>query len=85
MDETILRYNLLIRKEGKHFVAYVPTLGISDFGRTVEAAKLNVKAAIACHVEGLIKTGDDIPSPDTTDFYISPSEVTVSKHLKFAF
>ena len=85
MQTKILRYQVIIRKEGKYYVAYVPTLGISDYGTSVPAAKKNVHAAIQCHVEGLIKTHSDIPSPDTDEFYISESLVNLSKPVRVAF
>ena len=85
MKTAVLRYNVLIKKEGKHYVAYVPTLGISDFGKSVEQAKAHVQDAIVCHVEGLIKTGSEIPSLDTQDFYIGQSEITLPQSLKFAY
>lgn len=56
MRTTLLKYHVIIQKEGKDFIAYVPTLGISDFGKTVDRAKENVAKAIACHIEGLVKT-----------------------------
>ena len=62
MKTKVLRYNTVIRKEGKDFVAYVPTLGISDFGKTLDQAQKNVKKAIECHIEGLAKTGFEIPT-----------------------
>lgn len=85
MKAKVLRYNVLIRKEGKYFVAYVPTLGISDFGKTIDLAKENVQNAIACHIEGLVKTRTEIPSPDTKDFYLSQAEVPVPKNFRLAF
>lgn len=85
MKTTILRYQVLIKKEGKHYVAYVPTLGISDFGKTVDEARTHVQGAIECHVEGLIKTGSEVPPPDTQDFYISQSEVAIHTAIKFAY
>jgi len=45
MKTTVLSYTVIIRKENKDFVAYVPTLGISDFGASVDAAKKNVQTA----------------------------------------
>lgn len=84
MKTAVLRYNVVIRKEDKNYIADVPTLGISDFGKTVGSAKKNVKQAIFCHIEGLIKTRTDVPQPDTEDFYISQAEVSISKAFKFA-
>ncbi len=84
MKTAILRYRVIIRKDGKHYIADVPTLGISDFGRTIQEAKQHVHDAIACHVEGLLKTHTSIPSPDTDEFYISTSEVTFPQAISFA-
>lgn len=85
METKVLKYNVFIKKEGKYFVAYVPTLGISDFGKTIDQAKEHVKGAIECHIEGLFKTGSEIPAPDTTEFYLSQTEVTIPKAIKVAF
>lgn len=85
MKTTVLRYNVLIKKEGKAFVAYVPTLGISDFGKTIDEAQKHVKGAIACHIEGLIKTHTEVPAPDNQEFYISQTEISLPKGVKLAF
>lgn len=84
MQTTILRYRILINKEGKQYVAYVPTLGISDFGKTIDETKKHIEEAIACHIEGLIKTGDDVPAPDITEFLISESAVSIKGNFHFA-
>lgn len=85
MKTNILKYHVLIQKEDKDYIAYVPTLGISDFGKSVEQAKKNVQKAIECHIEGLTKTKSEIPTPDTDEFFISESQVTLPKNVKFAF
>lgn len=79
MKATVLKYNVLIKREGRQYIVYVPTLGISDFGKTADEAKKHVHEAIACHIEGLLKTGDDIPAPDTHEFYVDQAEVTISR------
>lgn len=84
MDTTLLRYNVVIRKEGRNYIADVPTLGISDFGRTVESAKLNVRSAIICHIEGLRKTKTPVPSPDTDSMYFGSTEISFSGPIRFA-
>ena len=82
---SVLSYTVIIRKEGRDFVAYVPTLGISDFGPSVDAAKKNVQAAIACHIEGLGKTNTAVPLPDTNDYYVSQASITAPVGIRFAF
>lgn len=85
MKMTILRYNVIIRKEGRNYIAYVPTLGISDFGKTIEEAKNHMRDAIVCHVEGLIKTDTEVPTPDEGEYYISHAEIPAPAGIKFAF
>jgi predicted RNase H-like HicB family nuclease len=84
MKTTLLRYHVIIQKEGRGYIAYVPTLGISDFGKTVTRAKQNVARAIACHIEGLVKTETEVPAPDTSEFYLSQTEVTIPGNFEFA-
>jgi len=85
MKTKVLKYNVIIRREGKQYIAYVPSLGISDFGSTIHKAKSNVHNAILCHVEGLIKTNSEIPHPDTDEFYISQSTVLVPESTSFTY
>lgn len=84
MKTTVFRYNVLLKKEEKRYIAYVPTLGISDFGKTVGQAQKNVKNAIACHIEGLMKTKTEIPAPDTQEYYISQAEVSIPHSTRFS-
>lgn len=85
MKTNLLKYNVIIKKEGKFYVAYVPTLGISDFGKNLEEAKKNVKTAIECHIEGLVKTKTEIPEQDSQDYYMSQTEVRAPKDFKFVY
>ncbi len=90
MGKKVLNYRIVIEKEKYEdglsvYVAYCPTLGISDYADTVEQAKKNMQEAIQCHIEGLIKTGDEVPAPDAQDAYISQTLITVPKNIKLAF
>ena len=84
MKTSVLKYNVIIHKQGKNFIADVPTLGISDFGETLEKAKKHIQEAIICHVEGLIKTKTEVPAPDTEDHYISQTKITLPVAIRFA-
>ena len=84
MKTTLLKYHVIIQKEGKDYIAYVPTLGISDFGKTVSRAKQNVAKAIACHIAGLVKTETEVPQPATSEFYLSQTEIEVPGNFQFA-
>ena len=84
MKTTVLCYHVVIRKEGKYYIADVPTLGISDFSKPLEMAKKNTKKAIETHIEGLIKTRTEVPKPDSEDYYISVAEVNVPRGIQLA-
>jgi len=84
MQTTLLRYNVVIRKEGRNYIADVPTLGISDFGRTLESAQSNVRSAILCHIEGLQKTKTPVPSPDTNSLTVASAEISFPGSVQFA-
>lgn len=46
----------------KGYHGYVPTLpGVHTCGDTLEEVKRNLREAISCHIEALIKDGEDIP------------------------
>ncbi len=83
MKTNILNYHLVIRKEGKYYIADVPTLGLSDFGQTVSDAKKNAEGAIKCHIESLSKSNSKIPAPDRDKFYITDAKISFSRSLSF--
>jgi len=90
MEKKVLNYRIIIEPEKYEdgstvYVAYCPKLGISDYGDTVEEAKEHMTEAIQCHIEGLIKTGDEVPAPDAQDAYISQTLITVPKTVRLAF
>ena len=80
----ILNYRVIIQKEKKVYVAYAPALGISDFGKTVDEAGKHIQEAIECHINGLIKTGCDIPAPDSDEYIVSTMRVRVPVNIGFA-
>jgi len=85
MQTTLLRYHVIIHQEGKQYIADVPTLGISDFGRTVSLARAHVRDAILCHVEGLRKTNTPVPPPDADGVYVGSAEVSFPGTIRFAY
>jgi predicted RNase H-like HicB family nuclease len=48
--------------ENNTFHGYVPSLpGCHTWGETLEKTKKNLKEAIKCHIQGLLKDGESIP------------------------
>jgi predicted RNase H-like HicB family nuclease len=87
MQTKALNFRILIEPEldertGKRvYVAYCPTLGVSDWGKTVELAKAHIEEAIACHLESLAKHNKSIPAPDGEEFMVTQAHVNLSRNL----
>lgn len=65
----ILNYRVILEKETANngetaYVSYVPSLGISDYGDTVEETLNRTEELIRFHLECLIEEGERIPLPD---------------------
>ena len=59
-----MRYTILLDPDpgGEGYTVTVPVLpGCITEGRTIDEALVNAREAIACHLEGLLMTGDEIP------------------------
>lgn len=82
METTILNYRIIIEKEeqkkGYLYVAYVPSLGVSDFGKTIDEASSNIKKMIQLYVETLIELKKPIPAPDNDDYFVTSKKIKVN-------
>jgi predicted RNase H-like HicB family nuclease len=56
-------FRIIIEPDGKNsFHGFVPILqGCHTWGKTLEETKTNLKEAIKCHIQGLLKDGQKIP------------------------
>ena len=51
----------------KGYHGFVPSLpGLHTCGDTIEETKLNLKEAILCHVDALLKDGEKVPQESAT-------------------
>lgn len=77
-----LNYRILIEKEktkkGHVYVSFVPSLGISDFGKSVDEAVINTEKAIKLYLDTLSSLGKDIPETDSEEYYV------VNKQIAYA-
>lgn len=90
METRVLNYRIVVEKEkqnkGYLYVAYVPSLGISDFGKTIEEAVKNTEKAIKLYLETLIDLKKPIPTPDNEEYFVTSKKVELtisSKNLAF--
>jgi predicted RNase H-like HicB family nuclease len=78
-----MRFTVLISKSPNNagYWAMVPALpGCFSAGDTFEAAQENVKEAIALHVHGMLKDGEEIP--DDSDFIVAHADVDLEAKEK---
>jgi len=89
MDTKVLNYKVIITPEklkGKTvYNALSPTLGVADWGKTVEQAIEHIKGAIECYIECLLKNHEPIPSEDADDFMIVNASIPFPKNYSPSF
>ena len=59
-----MRFTILLDPDidGEGYTVTVPALpGCISEGRTIDEALANAREAIACHIEGLLAAGDEMP------------------------
>ena len=82
-------YRILVEKErqGKKevYVAYAPSLGVSDFGSTIEKAVANIEKAIKLYIDTSSELNQPIPDPDLNDYFITTRKVELSKNAESSF
>lgn len=88
MDKKVLNYRILIEKEktedGFVYVSYVPSLGISDFGKTIEETVKNTEKAITLYLDTLIDLDKEIPQTDSEEFFVLNKKFNFPKPIAFA-
>lgn len=86
MRTKVLNYRIIVEKEnqGSHaaYVAHAPSLGVSDFGPTVDTAVSNIEKAIKLYIETLIELNEPVPGPDTDDFYVTTKRIKLDSPVK---
>jgi predicted RNase H-like HicB family nuclease len=65
------KYLIVIEKTGTGYSAYSPDLeGCVATGRTREEVEREMQEAIVFHLEGMTKSGEQIPEPHTYSTYV---------------
>jgi predicted RNase H-like HicB family nuclease len=85
MEAKILNYKIIIEKEGKKYVAFCPTLGLSDYGKTIDQAIDRIKKLIKFHIESLSQLGYPVPVEKETTTLITSVEIPFSSSIKIAY
>ena len=80
MQQKVLNYRIIIEPEKYDdgsivYVAYCPTLGISDYGDSIEKVLSSIKDGIELAVESLAKERQEIPIDDIQEQIITSTMV----------
>lgn len=86
----MLNYRIIIEKEKYEngsfvYVASCPTLGISDYGDTVEAVLASIKDGIELAVESLVEEGKEVPVDDVEEQIITSAKISRPSGVKISF
>lgn len=83
MNTKILNYRILVEKEYDNkkavYVAYAPSLGISDFGTTVDQAVSHIEKAMKLYIDTLIELNQPIPEPDADDYFVTTRKIEINR------
>ncbi len=65
-EAKLYTFRIIIEPEKpKGYHGFVPLLrGLHTFGNSIEEVKKNLKEAIICHLQGLLKDGEAIPKEE---------------------
>lgn len=82
MQTKILNYRVIIEPETypdgtKVYNAYCPTLGVVDYGDTIEKALESLKDGIELAVETLVKEKSEIPTDDVANQIVTSTQIKV--------
>jgi predicted RNase H-like HicB family nuclease len=90
MEKQMLFYRTFIEKEyyeerSSVYVAYYPTLGISDYSDTVEEVLPSIKDGIELAIEPLKKEGKEVPVDHVEKQIVTSAEITGPSCIKISF
>ena len=83
VEKRMLNYRIIIEPEkspdgSSVYVAYCPTLGISDYGDSIEDVLESIKDGIKLAIESLAREKKEVPFDDINDQIITSARISVS-------
>lgn len=89
MEKRILNYRIIIEKEKYEdgsfvYVAYCPTLDISDYGDSVEGVLSSIRDGIELAVESLAKEGIEVPVDNIDEQIITSAKINIPSNIKIS-
>ena len=89
METKILNYRVIIEPEkypdgSQTYNAYCPTLGVADYGDTVEEAMESIKEGILLAIECLAKEKREVPVDNLNEQIVAAARIVIPSKLKIA-
>ncbi|OGD86141.1 hypothetical protein A2Z23_03415 [Candidatus Curtissbacteria bacterium RBG_16_39_7] len=84
MEKTVRNYRIIIKPDSYPdtkkgcYTALCPTLGLADYGNTIDEALKNISALIKFHLECLVDEGKEIPTDNPEKELITTTQVSLS-------
>lgn len=90
METKVLNYRVIIEPERypngeKVYNAFCPTLGVADYGDSVEEVLASIKEGILLAVESMAKHKEEIPVDNLEEQIITSTSVSIPLKLKPVF
>jgi predicted RNase H-like HicB family nuclease len=89
MQRTLLNYRIIIEPEvrGKKTVysAYCPTLGVADYGDSIDEVLKSIKYGLDLAVESLVEAGKEIPIDEPEKQMVTSAQVRVPQGAKLTY
>ncbi len=71
----IIKPEIQVKEDRKVYTVFCPTLGVADWGKTIEEALKNIKEGIEVYLESLVKHNQSIPEESLEEEIIAPCQV----------
>lgn len=90
METKVLNYRVIIEPEAypngkKVYNAYCPSLGVTDYGDSVEEVLESIKDGILLAIECLVKEKQEIPVDNVNEQIVASAKIVLPDKLKNAF
>lgn len=89
MQKQVLNYRIIIEPEkmGRKTVynAYCPTLGVADYGYSIDEVLKSIKDGVELALECLTKEGKEIPVDNIQAQTVTTTEVEIPSGAKVSF
>jgi len=88
MQKQVLNYRIIIEPEkmGRKTVynAYCPTLGVADYGDTIDEVLESIKDGMELAIEYLVDKGEEVPVDQVEKQMVTVAEVRIPDDAKIA-